>query len=474
MQPVTEKLGTRTTLVAILALGMLARVIFALGSKGHWYDLDLLGDWGWNLRFHRTDEFYSFAKKPDHLPGDLWFHWFLSTWFSSFGGTHYWGETYYFLLKMLPSAADVVIAILLFDIVRNLVSARAGLLASVLFFLNPAVFFVSSVWGQWDSVSMALLMAGLAIVVGRPDRWILAVPLIAWATVVKPPLALPGIFILVFPMLLTLRDNQSIPAAMRRIVPASVACGALGIATIVAVCAPFNVGLPGMSTNWTIFERAQIALDLYPYKVLSAGNIWMLQQGSFAFVDDRSNAVLGINAHDLGNIYLAVSVIVIAAIFVYLVYTKLRDRPHIPLMWALVAVTYATFMVPTRVHERYLFPALVLGIVLLAITRAGPIELLVLGVVSATFLANLWFVYFDFHEGFRVDYGDGAFAFLLRTTSVLNVFAFIAILLMPLRWIDRPTLHRNNTRTVRAGRDSPARQVRTPTHDRTFGEAEVR
>jgi hypothetical protein len=108
-------------------------------------------------------------------------------------------------------------------------------------------------------------------------------------------------------------------------------------------------------------------------------------------------------------------------------------------------VTFATYMLPTRVHERYFFPTLVLGIVLLSITRVGPVEFTALAIVSATFLANLSFVYFGFHQDSRVDIDDATFALLLRTTSVLNLIAFVAVILMPLRWIDRSTTDRLRT-----------------------------
>jgi Gpi18-like mannosyltransferase len=453
MQAVIDKLGIRTCLIALLAAGSVIRVVTGLVSLGHRHDLHIMGQWGWQLSHQPIDSFYSLAENPDHLPGDLWFHWALSNLFQMFGGEHYWGETYYFLLKMLPSIADVAVAILLFAIVRYLVSAPVGLLASALYFLNPAVFSVSSAWGQWDSVSMALLLAGLAIVVGRPERWILAVPLIAWATVIKPPLALPGILIIGFPLLLVLRDSPSVSTFVRRIVPSALICGALGIATIVVICAPFSVGLPGMSTQWTLIERARVALDMYPFKVLAAGNIWMLQQGSFEHVDDRTESVLGINAHDLGNISLAVALVAIGIVFVRLVFVTFRDRPFVALAWALVAVTFATYMLPTRVHERYFFPTLVLGIIMLTITRVGPVEFTALAVVSATFLANLSFVYFGFNQDSRVDIDDATFALLLRTTSILNVIAFIAVILMPLRWIGRPTLQSNRSHQDRSRRE---------------------
>jgi hypothetical protein len=292
---------------------------------------------------------------------------------------------------------------------------------------------------------MALLLAGLAIVVGRPERWMLSVPLIAWATVIKPPLALPGILIIGFPLLLMLRDSPTFSTLVRRIIPSALICGFLGIASIVVICAPFSVGLPGMWTRWTLFERARVALDMYPFKVLGAGNIWMLPQASFEQIDDRNSAFLGLDSHDLGNIYLAAAVIAIGIVFVRLLFSTLRDRPFVALVWSLVAVTFATYMLPTRVHERYFFPTLVLGIVLLSITRVGPVEFTALAIVSATFLANLSFVYFGFHQDSRVDIDDATFALLLRTTSVLNLIAFVAVILMPLRWIDRSTTDRLRT-----------------------------
>jgi hypothetical protein len=433
------------------------RLIAARVTHGHGFDLHILGDWGWNLKYRRLDEFYYGSLNPDHLPGDLWFHWMLSTIFQSFGGTHYWGETYYFLLRVVPSVADVLIALLIFDVVRNLVSPKAGLIGSIVFFLNPATAFVSSIWGQWDSVSMVLLLAGLAVVVRRPDRWIWSVPLIAWATVVKPPLALPGLLIIAMPMLIMLRDSESLWHAVRKIVPAIVGCALLGVTTIALICMPFSIGFPGMATNWTMFERAQIALDLYPFKVLAAGNIWMLPQGSFDQIDDRRDAFLGISSHDLGNLYLFVAVISIAAAFIYLLYTKLREQPYLALGWAITAITFATYMLPTRVHERYLFPTFATLIILNGMLHLGRKGLLFLAVFSTTFLANLCFVYYGFNnDDFIADYGAGTVAFLLRTTSVINILAFVMILILPWYGLRETPATQPRNRSIGRVRDLPA------------------
>jgi hypothetical protein len=457
MQKIVDRIGIRNSLIAILSLGFGLRLIAAKVTHGHGFDLHILGDWGWKLQFRRLDEFYYVAKNPDHLPGDLWFHWVLGTVFRSFGGTHYWGDTYYFLLRVVPSIADVLIALLIFDIVRNLVSPKSGLIAASVFFLNPATAFVSSVWGQWDSVSMVLLLAGLLVVVRRPDHWIWSVPFIAWATVVKPPLALPGLLIIAMPMLIVLRDSEYVAQAARRIVPSILGCAALGLTMIALLCMPFNIGFPGMATNWTMFERAQIALDLYPFKVLAAGNIWMLPQGSFDQIDDRHDAFLGISSHGLGNLYLFIAVLGIAAAFIYLLFTKMREQPYLALGWAITAITFATYMLPTRVHERYLFPTFASLIILNGMLRLGRKGLLFLALFSATFLANLSFVYYGFNnDDFIADYGAGTVAFLLRTTSVINILAFIVILILPWYWHRETPVSQPRNRSVGRVRDLPA------------------
>ena len=76
---------------------------------------------------------------------------------------------------------------------------------------------------------------------------------------------------------------------------------------------------------------------------------------------------------------------VILGVFV-LSWGKGRDRA---LLWACVAITDALFMLPTRIHERYLFPTIVFGTLLVAL--APRLRWLYVA-ISLTLVINLYYV----------------------------------------------------------------------------------
>jgi hypothetical protein len=302
---------------------------------------------------------------------------------------------------------------------------------------------------------MALLMAGLAIVLLRPSIWLTAVPFIAWATVIKPPLFLPAVIILLLPVLFRIRSADSLLGGVRRVIPAVVGAVMIGVVTVSVLIMPFDVGLPGTGTEWTIFERAQIALDLYPFKTLAAANFWMLQVGSFDQINDTAPLAWGLTAHDWGNVYLALSFAVVASIFVATLFWARHWRPEVVLAWSTLTISYAMFMVPTRVHERYLFPAIVFVILLAGLTGLNRRIVLLMIAVSVSFLANLVVVYYHFHENFAQRYGDDAFAIILRMNAILNVVIFICIVLMPVFAWSRRTVSGRRGDRVRMIGDQP-------------------
>src|SRR6185437_10044169 len=93
-----------------------------------------------------------------------------------------------FLVKLVPSLADVGIGFLFFLITRQLAGQRAGLLAAALYLFNPAPILVSGLWGQWDAVSAFAMVGGIWLILSGRPAW--ALPALTYASLVKPQLAL--------------------------------------------------------------------------------------------------------------------------------------------------------------------------------------------------------------------------------------------------------------------------------------------
>lgn len=419
--------GPLATVGLLILLGVVIRLALAPWFGGFGYDIKTFRDWTEHLLNDPLSQFYFVADSPDHLPGDLWLLLGAGKVYAWLGGTSFRGIPFLLAVKAVPVICDVVVALLLYAIVGARQGVHAGITALTWAILNPAFIFLTGIWGQWDAVSGALFLAGTLIVFRRDGSWYWSAPLFAWAMLVKPQMALLAAVVYLIPLLDAWQVGTSIAGAIRVLWWRVLAAGALGVATISLLALPFRVGLPGFSTRWTLLGRIQEALNLYPKITLGACNIWMIYAGSLHRFSDVRRTFLGLTPHTWGNILFALAM-------VFILWTMARQvrRAVVPVIaWTALATAFAFFMLPTRVHERYLFPAVILAILLAGLVGFPRWGKLLAGAFSASYLFNLVIVY----GGFRPSHPGAAAMFidhvLFRGLSLANVALFIAVLALP-------------------------------------------
>lgn len=419
----------------VMAFGTVVRLVIAPFAGGFGYDVATFQSWAGTLREYPVGQFYEHADAADHLPGDLWIMKVLQAGFGAFGGDNLTGDVFTWLLKVVPTISDVTVAVLLLIILRRLVSASVGVTAATWFFLNPAAIFNTAIWGQWDSLSMAVLLGGVALVLRGGWVWVLSSPFFVWTVLIKPQLAIPSLaFLALIPLVYWDRGNRSL-AEWARLAAAGVASVGLGLLTALLVLTPFSVDLllerGGTST---LMERLTEALDLYVYTTLGAANFWMIPIGSLERVNDVSTTFLGISANQWGSLLLVTSFLVIAVIMLRTYSGASRVEGA---AWASTAVVFAVFMLPTRVHERYLFPILVFAVLLVALRGFRRSESVVYWAISLVFAFNLLLVYGGFRAtlpGFiRPLFEQVGFV----GASLANVALFAIVLMWPI--LTKPT-----------------------------------
>jgi hypothetical protein len=429
--------SVRKRLTILLAAGFVLRLAIAPFPGGFGYDVATFQSWAQTLSDYPVADFYEHAEAADHLPGDLWVMKGLQAGFEALGGENLSGGLFAWLLKVVPAVCDILVALLVFAITRRFTSAESGVRAAAWYYLNPAVLFVTAVWGQWDALSLGVLLAGVYLVVRRDWTWIVSSPLFVWAVLIKPQLAVPG---LIFLSLILLRLYDARPISREqvgRFALAGAGSVVLGLATAVAVLKPFGVDLLWkVGGTSTLMERLQEALELYPQTTLGAANVWMIPIGSLERIEDDSPVVLGLSPNQWGTVGLAIALVFVAL-------TMLRrfgpERRFEAATWAAGAAIFAIFMVPTRVHERYLFPILVFGLLYVALRAYERRVSRLYWAISIVFALNLALVY----GGFR-SVLPGVLRTLTETigfvgVSVANVGLFVVLLSLPW-WMDRSTL----------------------------------
>jgi hypothetical protein len=426
--------SVRRRLAVLLVTGLVLRLAIAPFPGGFGYDVATFQSWAQTLSDYPVANFYAHAEAADHLPGDLWVMKALQASFESLGGENLSGGVFAWLLKVVPAVCDVAVALLVFAIARRFTSAESGIKVATWYYLNPAVLFVTAVWGQWDALSLGVLLAGVYLVIRRDWTWVISSPLFVWAVLIKPQLAVPGLIFLSL-IVLWLYDSRPVSRNQAgRFLLSGLASVVLGLLTAVAVLKPFGVDLLwNAGGTSTLIERLQEALELYPQTTLGAANAWMIPIGSLERIEDDSPVVLGLSPNQWGTVGL---VIALGSVVVTMLRRFGAESRFEAATWAAGAAIFAIFIVPTRVHERYLFPILVFALLFVALRGYERRVSAIYWAISIVFALNLALVY----GGFRSVLPE-ALRFLTETAgfvgvSIVNVGLFLVFLSLPW-WMER-------------------------------------
>ena len=219
--------------------------------------------------------------------------------------------------------------------------------------LNPAFIVTGSCWGQIDSV-LALLLV-LMLLNAREGQWTIAIPIFALAVLAKPQAGL------LVPLGVAALMKEAKLGEHRG---KSIVLGLLGGAAVtLAIVLPFAWG-ENIAT-W-LADKYAATLSGYPHATLSTGNLMFLLGGNWV---DESTALLGgVTYGQLGMVLMVLSFA--AGIAVYLL-GQGRSR----LFLASAMTMQLIFVLTTKMHERYILPALAL--LFFAFVETGDLRLLI-------------------------------------------------------------------------------------------------
>ena len=244
------------------------------------------------------------------------------------------GDLLRLAVKAITIPADIGIALLAAWMVWRTAGRTAGIAAAAIWSLQPGAIFAGPYWGQVDAVGTLPLFGSLVAAGSR--RWWLAGALGALAALVKPQF---GIGLLV---IAAAAAFEFIREARWRPVAEAVAAAA---ATAYVICVPFW----GLDPTHIVAEFVRLvrsASETYPYTSLYAFNGWSV---FFDFWKPDTDLVFW------GGVLL------VAGLVLSVVPLWWRRDTAMLLACAVVA-GLAFYFLPTRAHERYLFPVFALAL----------------------------------------------------------------------------------------------------------------
>ena len=315
----------RLAVAGVIALGVIVRLL-AVRAQGFPTDVGTFQAWAERLAEIGPGRFYEPGYFSDYPPAFLYVLWLLGAMFD--------GEFLRLAVKAISIPADIGIAILAARLVWRTAGRSAGIAAAAIWSLQPGVIFAGPYWGQVDAVGTLPLFGSLVAAGSR--RWWLAGALGAIAALVKPQFGI-GLLVIV-----TAAAFEFVREAGWR--PVAKALGAAA-GTGYVLCVPFW----GFNPTRIASEFVGLVLsaaEFYQYTSLYAFNGWSV---FFDFWKPDTDLVFW------GGVLLVIGLLISVVPLWW-------RRDTAMLLACAVVAGLAFYFLPTRAHERYLFPVFALAL----------------------------------------------------------------------------------------------------------------
>lgn len=350
---------------SLLFLGALSlRLYLGYSSEGFTTDLDTFKSWANLANSVGFGQIYHEDIFLDYPPGYLYVLVFLEK-LRLLLGLPMESQAYSLLIKMPSILADLFCGGAVLLLAQRKLGEKSALLLSGAYLFCPAVFLNSAQWGQADSFCTAILLGSLLLL--YQERYIPSAVLYGLSIACKPQMFIFAPLYLFF-------------ALKRR------RFGMLGLGVLLAVGTLLLTALPftqDFNFLW-LLERYQSTLDYYSFYSVNAYNFWSLVGWNWKALP----AGLAGDALDLLG---AVIATVLCGVWVF------RSKSRAVVFYCPALLMAAMYAFSVKMHERYLFPALLFLLLSFVFTKdKGMLRAFALCAVAH--YANVAYVLWQFRE----------------------------------------------------------------------------
>ncbi|MBN1244927.1 glycosyltransferase family 39 protein [Candidatus Bathyarchaeota archaeon] len=379
-------------LAGLLSLSFLIRLLL-FPTQGYANDMNTFAYWFNTAAEHGPRVFYDVVFEAvgwvDYPPFNVYFFWGFGSLarMLSLSGT----PAIFYIIKLLPNLFDTATAFLIFMFVRKRLDFKAAMLATALYVFNPAVVFNAAVWGQFDAIYTFFLVLSLMLALASKPELSAVTFTLGILTKPQSVALLPLIAFLIF------KKN-----GWRRLLTSILA----GAATLFVVIIPFEWSNPITFLSNIYFG----AYGGYEYTSVNAFNTWAL---GGLWVPDGNLFILGWILFGA-----------LTAFTLYVLNKRLNVSGELLVLFSAFMLLFGFFMLPTRIHERYLFPALsILALTFPFLKKTRPIY----AVLSFTFFVNQAYVLSFLNSANQfIPAGDP----IVLAVSSINLIVFLYVLVL--------------------------------------------
>ncbi len=368
-------------LAMLLIAAFIAKVLF-FPIQGYENDTNTYLSWFNTAAQNGVRPFYSVVSWCDYPPFNIYLFWSAGSIINALSLS---GQAAVNVLKMVPALFDLATTALIYLFLRKQLSFKQTLLGTALYAFNPAVIFNVAVWGQFDVIYTFFLVFSLILALkNKPE---VSAVVFAVGLLTKPQ----GIALLPLVALLIYKKS-----GVKRLLLSVVAF----VVTIFAVILPFEWSNPITFLSNIYFG----AYSTYAYTSINAFNLW----GTFGlWIPDGNLYVLGWALFGA-----------FATFTLYILHKRFKVSGEWLALFAAFMLFFAFFMLPTRIHERYLFPVISVLALMFPLVKKARVFYVVL---TATLFANQAYVLYYLNLDAFIPSGD----LVVLAVSVINLVMFL-------------------------------------------------
>ncbi len=333
--------------------------------------------------------FYDVVGWCDYPPLNVYVFWVfgsLAKWLSV-NGTPFLT----FFIKLPSTLFDVATSFLVFVFVRKRLDFNHSMMSAFAYAFNPATIFNVSIWGQYDAIYTFFLV--LSVMFTLDSRFKLSITAFTLGVLAKPQ------SIALAPLIAFLLIRKR---SWRVLITSAIILSAVTAVVVVPLRLNDPLGL--------LFNVYLKGYRGYPYTSLNAFNFWSFM----GFWKSDAGTLFFLDFFKIGWIMFGAAV----TFSLYYVYKSFRRSPEMSVVFTAFFLLFAFFMLPTRIHERYLFPVFAfLALMLPNVRDSRPIY----GVLTFTYFTNLAYVLPFLNRGAYISDGD-IFVWMI---ALINIAVFV-------------------------------------------------
>jgi hypothetical protein len=382
-------------LIPLLLAGLVLRLALA-SIHGFGIDMGTFQSWAGSLAHDGPWKFYQDGKFTDYAPGYMYVLLLIGEMDKIL---HFSNDQWEYVLKIPSIVADLGGAYLLYRMLDGQ-KAAVQLVSTAIYIFFPCALLVGAVWGQVDSILAFFLLLTVHFI-GK-DRPVAGAVAYTIGFLVKPQAiaALPFLAVWIIrkhPIKLRSGETPQVPRVL-------VECVVVPLVLTLILVTPFFELQP-----WKLIHQLYNATNVPNYRVNSfwAYNFWntggLFKMGfkcdlAGACPDASGGTAPATTFLGISTRFWSVFMLATALVSIIVLLRNARDTGYLALGTALS--TLAFYLLLTRMHERYVFPAFLPFLFACALLRSRALWALFV-TTAAVHLLNLYHVfgyYYFFNE----------------------------------------------------------------------------